>query len=120
MTSTETRTYLIEAEEYEFEFLKGTRPQDNVAVRQVLGVIPGKGGAAFLMVFETEENWDEEEITAMIESMGGELVETSDEPAAEGPTPDEGTLPEAGTEAETTLSPGEVTSPSDSASSEGQ
>jgi hypothetical protein len=100
VTSTETRTYAINGEEYEFEFVQGTRKQDNVAMRQVMGVIPGKAGAAFLMAFDTEENWDEAAITGMIESMGATLVEKSDEPPADGTAPEETVPPEAGAEAE--------------------
>jgi hypothetical protein len=111
ITSTETRTYLINGEEYEFEFSQGTRPQDKVAVRQVMGVMPGKAGTAFLMVFETEENWDEAAITGMIESMGAKLVETSEEAPADGTTPDDAATPEAGAEAEAPADPGEPAVP---------
>ena len=100
VTSTETRTYSINGEEYEFEFVQGTRKQDNVAMRRVMGVIPGKAGAAFLMVFDTEANWDEAAITGMIESMGATLVEKNDEAPADGTPADEATAPETGVEAE--------------------
>jgi hypothetical protein len=115
ITSTETRTYLINGEEYEFDFLQGTRKQDNAAVRQMMGVIPGKTGTAFLMVFETEENWDEAAITAMIESMGATLVDKSDEAPADGTpadgqttdetAPAEPATPAAGAEAEAPADP---------------
>src|SRR5262249_47808691 len=104
--STETRTYLIKGEKYDFEFVKGTRPQDNVAVRQVMGVIPGKKGTAFLMVFETEENWDEAAITGMIESMGAQQVETSDEAPAEGAATDKDAAAKEGDGAAAPDSPG--------------
>lgn len=75
VTSTETRTFQIDGEEYEFEFAQGTRQQDGAAMRQVMGVIPGKNGAAFLMMFEPEASWDEAAVLEMIESMGA--VETT-------------------------------------------
>ncbi|MFO1093157.1 MAG: hypothetical protein U0992_07570 [Planctomycetaceae bacterium] len=112
ISSTETRTYLIQGEKYDFEFVKGTRPQDNVAVRQVLGVIPGKTGAAFLMVFETEENWDEAAITGMIESMGAKLVEADDDAAAKEAAPGAEAAPKAD-EAAAPESPDESTRPTD-------
>lgn len=94
ITETETRTYLIDGEEYEFEFVKGTRPQDNTAVRQVMGVIPGKAGNAFLMVFDTEANWDEAAITAMLDSIGATLVEKTDEEPADGTMTEEDATPD--------------------------
>jgi hypothetical protein len=118
--SSETRTYQINGEDYEFEFLKGTRKQDNAAMRQVMGVIPGKTGTAFLMVFETEENWDESAITAMIESMGATLVETKDEAPEDGTAPEESTTPEAGADADAPATQEESTTPSDGAAGENQ
>jgi len=85
--SSETRTFTINGEECQFEFIKGKNSQNNQEMRQVMGVIPGKSGAAFLMVFETEENWDEAAIVQMIESMGGTEVPSS-APAVDG-TPEE-------------------------------
>jgi hypothetical protein len=81
--STETRTFTINGEECAFEFIKGKNTQNNQDMRQVMGVIPGKSGAAFLMVFETEENWDEAAIVQMIESMGGTEVTSTAAPATE-------------------------------------
>lgn len=81
--SSVTRTFTINGEECDFEFIKGKNTQNNQEMRQVMGVIPGKTGAAFLMVFETEENWDEAAIVRMIESMGG--VEVMKESAPEEP-----------------------------------
>jgi hypothetical protein len=118
--SSETRTYQINGEDYEFEFLKGTRKQDNAAMRQVMGVIPGKTGTAFLMVFESEENWDESAITGMIESMGATLVETKDEAPADGTTTEEATTPEAGADAEAPAGQEDATTPSDGAAGENQ
>lgn len=69
--STETHTFTIDGEEYQFEFIKGKNAETGQAMRQVMGVIPSKKGVAFLMVFETEENWDEEAVVRMIESIGG-------------------------------------------------
>jgi len=81
--SSETRTFTINGEECEFEFIKGKNTQNNQDMRQVMGVIPGKTGAGFLMVFETEENWDEQAIVQMIQSMGGSEVSSSAAPMME-------------------------------------
>jgi hypothetical protein len=81
--SSETRTFTINGEECEFEFIKGKNTQTNQDMRQVMGVIPGKSGAGFLMVFENEENWDEAAIVQMIESMGGAEVTSPAAPAIE-------------------------------------
>jgi len=113
VTETETRTYEINGEQYDFEFIKGTRKQDNVAMRQVMGVIPGKAGSAFLMVFDTEANWDEAAIDAMIASMGATRVEKTEEAPADGAAPEEATTPEAGAEAEAPAEPAEATTPAD-------
>lgn len=69
VTSSETRKFTIGGEECEFEFLQG-KDQSGTDVRHVSGVFTGRGGPAFLMVFEREETWDEEAIVRMIESMG--------------------------------------------------
>lgn len=118
ITEAEVRTYLINDEEYEFEFVKGTRPQDNTAVRQVMGVIPGKGGNAFLMVFDTEANWDEAAIDSMIASLGATLVEKGDEASADGTDsetmPTEETVPAADPESEA-ATPADATTPPESA-----
>ncbi len=81
--ASETRTFMINGEECEFEFIKGKNTQSNQDMRQVMGVIPGKSGAGFLMVFENEENWDEEVIVQMIKSMGGTEVTSSAAPVME-------------------------------------
>jgi hypothetical protein len=120
VTSTETRTYEIDGEEYDFEFVQGTRKSDNLAMRQVMGVIPGKTGAAFLMVFENEANWDESAITGMIESMGATRVEKSEEVPADGATTEEATTPEAGADAEAPGNPEEAATPADGAAGENQ
>ncbi|REJ90739.1 MAG: hypothetical protein DWQ34_16695 [Planctomycetota bacterium] len=69
--SSETRTFVIDGEECDFEFVSGTDQSGN-QVRQVTGVFPGRGGAAFLMVLEQEDNWDEDAVVQMIESITAE------------------------------------------------
>lgn len=69
--SSETRTFTIDGEECDFEFVAGTDQSGN-PVRQVMGVFPGRGGAAFLVVFESEEDWDEEAVVELIESITAE------------------------------------------------
>lgn len=93
--STVTRTFTINGEECDFEFVKGKNTQNNQDMRQVMGVIPGKTGAAFLMVFETEENWDEAAIVRIIESMGGVEITAR----VEGEHGTESAVPEGASEA---------------------
>ena len=65
----ETRTFTIDGQEVEFEFIKGKDPDSGKGMRQVMGMFTGRGGMAFLMLFETEESWDEEKVVQMIESI---------------------------------------------------
>lgn len=69
VTSQETRTFTIDGEEVDFEFVTGTRPESDEVVHQVVGLFKGREGVAFLMIFETDNNWDEEEVVRMIESI---------------------------------------------------
>ncbi len=69
-------------EEYTFHMAKGTDPARNVQVRRLSGVFPGKGGAAFLSLMNSEADWDEESVLQMVESMGGQLLRKT-EPGAE-------------------------------------
>ncbi|TWT58260.1 hypothetical protein KOR42_16320 [Thalassoglobus neptunius] len=69
VTSQETRTFTIDGEEVDFEFVTGTRPESDDVVHQVVGVFKGREGMAFLMIFETDNNWNEEEVVRMIESI---------------------------------------------------
>lgn len=92
--SSETRTFSINGEECQFEFIKGKNTQTNQDMRQVMGVIPGKSGTAFLMLFESEENWDEDAVIRMIESMGGTEVPSSTAPASQESPPEPANAPE--------------------------
>lgn len=65
----ETRPFTIDGEEVEFEFIKGKNPENGAQVRQVQGVFSGRGGTAFLMIMENEEDWDEDQVVAIIESL---------------------------------------------------
>lgn len=86
--STEIRTYEINGRESDFVFAKGTLTEDDTKVRQVSGIFPGKGGAAFLMFQVAEEDWNEAEVETMILSLDengeGKLLKAPDEEPAEG------------------------------------
>jgi hypothetical protein len=81
-TSRVVRKITINDEESEFAFVSGKAQDTQKAVRQVSGVFPGRGGPAFLMIFDTEENWDEDAIVRMIESLGGTLGPPEETPGA--------------------------------------
>ena len=66
---TETRSFVIDGEEVEFQFKTGTRSGTNQQVRQVTGVFSSRNGTAMLMFLEDEEHWNEEQIVKMIESI---------------------------------------------------
>ncbi len=69
VTETETRSFVIDDEEVEFTFSTGTQAGSDQAVRQVTGVFPSRNGTAMLMFLTNEENWDEEQVVKMIESI---------------------------------------------------
>lgn len=76
------RKITINDEECEFAFVTGKAQDTPKAVRQVSGVFPGRGGPAFLMFFDAEENWDEDAVVRMIESLGGTLGPPEETPGA--------------------------------------
>ncbi len=59
--SSETHMVMVDGEELEFKFAKGTNTQDNSQVRSVSGVFRGRGGPTFLLLVVPEESWNEEE-----------------------------------------------------------
>lgn len=65
----ESRMFMIDGQETNFTFAKGTRQGTTQKVRQVQGVFPGKGGIVMFMLIEDEENWDEQAIIKTIESI---------------------------------------------------
>ena len=66
--SIELRDFEIRGKTAQFQFIKGTT-DDGKSVRQVNGAFSGKGGAAMLMLLVPEENYDEEAVVKMIESI---------------------------------------------------
>jgi hypothetical protein len=68
--SREVRKIQINGQEYPFEFTQGVQGEDQHPVRQVIGVFPGKQGTAMLMYMCPEEDWDEEEVIEMLNSIG--------------------------------------------------
>jgi hypothetical protein len=73
-TSAEQWIFDFSGEEYTFEMASGTDPARNVAAHRLTGVFPGKQGAAFLSMMMNDDDWDEESVLQMIESMGGKLL----------------------------------------------
>jgi hypothetical protein len=72
--STEKWIFDFSGEEYTFEMASGTDPARNVAAHRLTGVFPGKQGAAFLSMMMNDDDWDEESVLQIIESMGGKLL----------------------------------------------
>ena len=66
--SKEERTLTIAGEETIFEFVKGTT-QDGREVRQVSGTFSGRGGPAFLFYRVPEEDWNEDQVIDLLESI---------------------------------------------------
>ena len=67
--SRETRTVIIDGKEVPFEFTKGTQEGSGRAMRQVIGVFPGRDGTAMLMYTAPEDQWKDEEVMAMLRSI---------------------------------------------------
>lgn len=66
--STETKTFTINGEEVDFVFAKGTTEQ-GTPVREVTGTFPSRKGIGYLLLLVPEEEWDEEKITNLIQSI---------------------------------------------------
>ncbi|QDT91937.1 hypothetical protein [Gimesia algae] len=90
----EVREFDIDGEKIKFNFAVGT-DKSNKEFHQVTGVFPGKQGAAFLLIQIASENYNEEEIVSMIESIKIPRMEpeAEKEPATEKEPPGE-TKPE--------------------------
>ena len=73
--SSEIKNFTIDGEEVAFEFVSGKNPDTDKKVHQVTGLFPGQNGMVFLMIYETDENWDEEQVTKMIESISTDSSE---------------------------------------------
>ncbi len=89
--STEERLVTIAGEETTIEIVKGT-DQNGKEIRQVKGAFRGRGGAAIVLYFSPEEDWDEDRVVQMLESIktgagGNADVDESDD-AAESVTDD--------------------------------
>ncbi len=76
IASTETRKFTINGEECEFEFVTGKERATGKEVHHVSGVFTGRGGAAYIVILEKAETWDEDAVVKMIESMSGGGSET--------------------------------------------
>ncbi|WP_417391931.1 hypothetical protein [Gimesia sp.] len=68
ITKEEQREFNIDGEKIKFNFAEGT-DKSGKEFHQVSGVFPGKLGAAFLFLQIASENYNEEEIVQMIESI---------------------------------------------------
>jgi len=90
VTERELRVFDFAGEEYTFEFVSGTGGPSGGAAKRASGVFPASGGLAFLTLFDTEENWDDEAVMQMIASTGGTYVRTE-----ESESPEEQSEPDA-------------------------
>lgn len=66
--SSETRTYVIDGQEREFDFAVGTNAAGRT-MHQVTGVFAGRNGTAMFEFIEDEDNWDEAAVEQMIQSI---------------------------------------------------
>ena len=92
--STEQKEITLAGEETTIQIIKGTG-EGGKEMRQVQGVFKGRDGAAFVMYISPEEDWDEELVIQLLEtiSTGNEPtdVDKGDTPDADtpsAPTPD--------------------------------
>lgn len=76
VSSRERRIFNYAGEHYAFEVVTGVSNQNSATMRQLSGVFPSQGGVAFVTIIDSEENWDDEAVTKMIESTGGQYVGT--------------------------------------------
>lgn len=68
ITKEEKREFTIKGKKVSFNFAEGT-DEDGTAFNQVTGVFPGNNGPAFLMVQVASDDYNEDEIIKMIESI---------------------------------------------------
>jgi hypothetical protein len=101
VSSSENWVIDFNGEECTFEMASGTDPARNVAARRLSGVFPAKGGPALFSLMTGENDWNEESVLQMIESMGGKLVRREEAGESTSETPPE--------------TNGEATAPADSA-----
>jgi len=71
ITNSETRTLTIDGQPEEFVFAEGMMQTDEgeTPIRQVTGTFPSREGHGFLMLIVPEEEWNEDEVVEMIESI---------------------------------------------------
>lgn len=69
ITKEEPREFTIKGKKLNFTFAEGTDKQNGEKFHQVTGVFPGKNSPAFLMLQIESDEYNEEEIVKMIESI---------------------------------------------------
>jgi hypothetical protein len=69
VTSHELRTIEIDGREVEFDFAQGTNREDNTQIRMVRGAFPGRNGVVMLLLVVPEEQWNEEEVMTLLQSI---------------------------------------------------
>ena len=67
--SRETRSFTIDGQKVPFEFIKGKSAQHGTEMRQVMGAFPSKRGFVMLMLIVPDEEFDEQAVVQMIESI---------------------------------------------------
>lgn len=77
----ETRTFTIGGKPVEFDFIKGKTRGSQAVVHRVVGVIPTENGIVLLMLTVPDADYNEEQITRMLESIRP-ADEESDETAS--------------------------------------
>jgi len=68
-SETKTQSVKIKGADHDFVFTKGEDAQTGRKMRQVSGTFPGREGTAFLMYQTEEDNYDEERVVKMLESI---------------------------------------------------
>jgi hypothetical protein len=69
VTDTETKTVEIGGEQVEFTVGTGTESQSNAEWKEVTGTFPGKDGIVTMKLQQPASSYDEEQVTAILESI---------------------------------------------------
>jgi len=83
--SRETRTFTIGGKPVEFDFIKGKTRGSQAVVHRVVGVIPTETGIVLVMLTVPEADYNEEQVTRMLES-----IRPADEESEETASPEAG------------------------------
>jgi hypothetical protein len=67
--ATETRNVNVAGKVVPFEFSRGRHQKSGVQVRQVTGLLPGEQGTVMINYAVPEDQWDEEQVLKLLQSV---------------------------------------------------